>query len=86
MLELLSDHRRPTCPHCGMAKLETTDIIDSWESTSENNEPIMVEQTIGSCPNCNHVFDYLQRFSHAPIGFDTIEDITEDEEDEEDDT
>ena len=84
MLGLLSDHRTPTCPHCGMAKLETTDIIDSWESRLPDDTPIMVEQTIGYCPNCNHTFDYLQQFSHTPIGFDCIEDITEDEEDEED--
>lgn len=82
----LFDRNVPTCPNCCMAKLETEDIISSWESTNDKGEPIMVEQTIGRCPNCNHTFDYYQFFTHIPSGYDCIDDITEDEEDEEDDT
>lgn len=84
MLELLSDKRTPTCPHCGMAKLETDDIIDTWERTDKDGVVRMVEQTIGVCPNCNHTFDYLQIFTHDPIAYELVEDITEDKEEEED--
>lgn len=84
MLELLSDKRTPTCPHCGMAKLETEDIIDTWERTEQDGATRMVEQTIGVCPNCNRRFDYLQIFTHDPIEYECLEDVTEDEEEEED--
>ena len=80
----LSDKRTPTCPHCGMAKLETEDIIDTWERTDKDGVTRIVEQTIGVCPNCNHAFDYLQIFTHYPIEYESLEDITEDEEDEDD--
>lgn len=80
----LCDKHTPTCPHCGMAKLETEDIIDTWERTDKDGSTRLVEQTIGVCPNCNHAFDYLQIFTHDPIGCEYVEDITEDEEDEED--
>ena len=86
MLELLSNHRTPTCPHCSMAKLETEDIIHSSDETTDTGKEITIEQHIGFCPNCEHRFDYIQRYTHDPIGYDSIEDITEDEEDEEDDT
>ena len=81
----LCDKRTPTCPHCGMAKLETEDIIDSWERTEKDGATRLVEQTIGVCPNCNHTFNYLQVFTHDPIEYECVEDVTEDEEDEEDD-
>lgn len=83
MLELLSDKRTPTCPHCGMAKLETSDIVDTWDRTDENGLERTIEHTIGVCPNCNHTFDYLQIFTHEPVGYECVDDITEDEEDEE---
>ena len=78
MLNLLSDKRTPTCPHCGMAKLEVNDVIASWD---EGNR--MVEHTIGVCPNCEHEFDYHQYFSHDPIGYGDIEEITEEDEEDE---
>ena len=67
-----------------MAKLETDDIIDTWERTDKDGVVRMVEQTIGVCPNCNHTFDYLQIFTHDPIAYELVEDITEDKEEEED--
>ena len=84
MLKNLSDHRTPTCPHCGMEKLEIEDIINSWDETTDTGRQITVEQHIGFCPNCNHRFDYIQRYTHDPIEYDSIEDLTEDEEEEED--
>lgn len=77
----LSDKHIPTCPHCGMAKLEVADVIDSWEEHLEDGTPIMVELTVGTCPNCNHDFEYKQQFSHEPIGYECVDDVTEDEED-----
>ena len=82
-LNLLSDKRIPTCPHCGMAKLELEDIIDTFESGSAEN-PTLKELTIGVCPNCNHAFQYTQIYTHNPIGYEGVEDITEDEEEEDD--
>ena len=58
MLELLNDKRTPTCPYCGMAKLEIEDIIHSWDETTDTGRDITVEQHIGFCPNCNHRFFY----------------------------
>lgn len=83
MYKLLSDKRTPTCPHCGMAKLETDEVIDTWERPGKDGATRVVEQTIGVCPNCNHTFDYLQIFTHDPIEYECVEDITEDEEEEE---
>lgn len=83
-LNCLSDKRTPTCPNCGMAKLELEDVIDTFESGSADN-PTLKELTIGVCPNCNHTFEYTQIYTHQPIGYEGVEDITEDEEDEEND-
>lgn len=84
MLELLSDKRTPTCPHCGMAKLEAEDIIDTFEGGTAEH-PTLIELTIGVCPNCNHTFEYKQIYTYEPTGYEILTDCTEDEEDEEDD-
>ena len=77
----LSDRRTPTCYHCGMAKLEIEDIID----TSSNYEECKyTEFVVGVCPNCNHTFSYSQEYTLEPIGYDDVVDITEDEEEEDD--
>ena len=78
---MLSDRRTPTCPHCGMAKLETEDIIDTFTNYEENT---FVEYSIGVCPNCERTFSYNQMYTLEPTGYECVEDITEDEEDEED--
>ena len=80
MLELLSDKRTPTCPHCGMAKLETEDIIDTYTNYEENT---FVEYSIGICPNCEHTFSYNQIYTLEPTGYKDLLDVTEDEEEEE---
>ena len=67
-----------------MAKLEAEDIYDTWERLEEDGTKKFVMQTLGVCPNCNHDFDYLQIFTHDPIGYESIEDVTEYEEEEED--
>lgn len=77
----LMDRRTPTCPHCGMAKLETEDIIDTC-TDYENNQ--FVEYSIGTCPNCNHTFSYNQYYTLEPTGYEDLVDVTEDEEEEED--
>lgn len=79
----LCDKRTPTCPHCGMAKLEADDIIDTYEGGTAE-QPLWVELTIGICPNCDHSFEYKQFYTHDPTGYELLEDLTEDEEDEED--
>lgn len=79
----LSDKRTPTCPHCGMAKLETEDIIDTYTNYEDN---IFVEYSIGACPNCERTFSYNQIYTLEPTGYEDLLDVTEDEEDEEDDT
>lgn len=79
MLIRLSDRRTPTCTNCGMAKLETEDIIDTCTNYEDNQ---FTEYTIGVCPNCGHTFSYTLE----PTGYDDLIDITEDEEEEEDDT
>lgn len=78
----LFDRRTPTCPHCRMAKLEADDIIDIYEGGTAE-QPRFVELTIGICPNCNHSFEYKQFYTHDPVGYEFLEDVTEDEEDEE---
>lgn len=80
----LSDRRTPTCPHCGMAKLETEDIIDTYEGGTAEC-PTLIELTIGVCPNCEHVFEYKQIYTHQPFGYEILSDCTEDEEEEEED-
>lgn len=84
MLELLSDKRTPTCPHCGMAKLERDDIIDHWIEGSENNTDIYVELVIGVCPNCGRGFEYKQKYTFDPIEYDDLTYCDEDEEEEDD--
>ena len=84
MLELLSDKRTPTCPHCGMAKLEKDDIIDHWVEGGENNTDVYVELVVGSCPNCGRFFEYKQKYTHDPIGYDNLNYCDEDEEEEDD--
>ena len=79
---MLSDRRRPTCPNCGMAKLETEDIIDTGEGGTAEH-PTLVELTIGNCPNCNHTFEYEQIYTHDPTGYEMLTDCAEDEEEEE---
>ena len=81
----LFDKRTPTCPHCGMAKLKTADVIDTWTEGDET-DPKLVELTIGVCPNCEHTFEYKQIYTHQPFGYEILEDVTENEEEEEDDT
>lgn len=76
----LCDKRTPTCPHCGMAKLETEDVIDTC-TDYENNR--FTEYTIGVCPNCERTFSYTQIYTLEPTGYDDLIDATEDEEDEE---
>lgn len=83
MVDLLSDHRTPTCPHCGMAKLEIEDIIDTYTNNADNT---FTEYSIGVCPNCEHIFSYNQIYTLEPTHYEDLEDVTEDEEDEEDDT
>jgi hypothetical protein len=75
----LNDKRTPTCPHCGMAKLETEDVVDCWERINNDGTTSLVEQTMGSCPNCDHTFDYLQIFTHDPIEYECLEDVTAEE-------
>lgn len=77
----LCDKRTPTCPHCGMAKLETEDIIDTCTNYEENT---FVEFSIGVCPNCTHTFSYNQIYTLEPTGYEDLLDVTEDEEDEDD--
>lgn len=79
----LSDKRTPTCPNCGMAKLETEDIIDTYEGGTAE-QPTLIELSIGICPNCDHTFEYKQIYTHEPTGYEILTDCTEDEEDEED--
>lgn len=81
MITRLSDKRTPTCPHCGMAKLETEDIIDTCTNYEDNQ---FTEYSIGVCPNCGHTFSYTQIYTLEPTGYDDLIDVTEDEEDEED--
>ena len=83
MLKLLSDKRTPTCPYCGMAKLEAEDTIWTEEGGTEEH-PQLIELVIGVCPNCNHTFDYKQWYTHEPICYEILNDCTEDEEEEED--
>lgn len=77
MITRLSDRRTPTCPHCGMAKLKTEDIIDTYAE-----ENIFVEYSIGVCPNCEHTFSYNQLYTLEPTGYEDLLDVTEDEDDE----
>lgn len=84
MLKLLSDKRTPTCPHCGMAKLEIDDVIDHWVEGGENNTDVYVELVIGVCLNCGRSFEYKQKYTHDPIGYDDIDYCDADEEEEED--
>ena len=81
-IELLSDRRTPTCPNCGMAKLEAEDTI--WTEEGGTDEcPTLIELVIGVCPNCDYTFDYKQFYTHEPIGYEIVSDYTEDKEDEE---
>lgn len=81
---MLSDRRTPTCPHCGMAKLEKDDIIDTW---ADYENCSCTELTIGVCPNCDRHFQYKQIYTLEPTGYDDIDYCDEDEieEEEEDD-
>ena len=72
----LYDRRTPTCSNCGMAKLETEDIIDTFADIVEN---IYTEFTVGVCPNCGRQFSYTQIYSLEPTGYEDLIDITEDE-------
>lgn len=75
----LYDRRTPTCPHCGMAKLETEDIIDTC-TDYENNQ--FIEYSIGTCPNCSHTCSYTQYYTLEPTGYEDLIDVTEDEEED----
>lgn len=76
---MLHDKRTPTCSNCGMAKLETEDIVDTSTNYEDN---IFIEYSVGVCPNCGRTFSYTQRYSLVPLDYDDLVDITEDEEDE----
>jgi hypothetical protein len=78
----LNDKRTPTCPHCGMAKLETEDIIDTYTNYEGH---IFVEYTIGVCPNCERHFQYNQIYTLEPTGYEDIDYCDEDEIEEEED-
>jgi hypothetical protein len=79
----LCDKRTPTCPYCGMEKLELDDIIWTDEGNEEKCE--LREHRFGHCPNCEHEFDWIQVFTYSPLRYEGLEDVTdEDEEDEED--
>lgn len=71
--------RTPTCPHCGMAKLETEDIIDTDVDCVEG---IFIEFSVGVCPNCERHFSYNQFYTLEPTGYVELIDITEDEKEE----
>ena len=73
----------PLCPNCGQNHLEIEDVIDTCTDYAGRQ---YTEVTIGSCPHCNHTFQYTQSFTLEPNGVEDLEDITEDEEDEEDDS
>ena len=71
--------RTPTCPHCGKAKLETEDVIDTFTDCIEE---IYTEFTVGVCPNCERRFSYTQFYTLEPTSYDDLIDITEDEKEE----
>lgn len=70
----------PLCPNCGQSYLEIEDVIDTYT----NYEGCQyTELTIGTCPHCNHTYQYEQTFTLKPNKVKELEDIAEDEEDEE---
>ena len=82
LLNMLSDHRTPTCPNCGMEKLELDDII--WTDEGDDSAQELREHHFGHCPNCEHEFDWIQVFTYAPLRYENLEDVTdENEEDDE---
>ena len=70
----------PVCPHCGQAKLQTEDVIDTYTDLQEG---VYVEFTIASCPKCSHTFQFNNVFNLRPAEHTDITDITEEEEDAE---
>lgn len=69
----------PLCPNCGQSRLEIEDVIDTCTDYAGCQ---YTELTIGSCPHCNHIYQYDQTFTLKPNEVEELEDITEDEEDE----
>lgn len=78
----LCDRRTPTCPHCGMAKLETEDIIDTW---ADYENCSYSELIIGVCPNCDRHFQYRQIYTFEPIDYYDLDYCDEDEIEEDED-
>ena len=75
----ITNTRIPTCPHCQKASLVTEDVSDWWTECLDDGREIVVELTIGICPDCGHRFEYKQHFSHDPVGFECVEAVSEDE-------
>lgn len=76
----LNDKRTPTCPNCGMAKLEVGDVIDVWTSVDEGR---YTEFCYGFCPNCNAAYEFNQHFTIEPKDYEILEWVNEDEMEEE---
>ena len=72
----LFDRKRPTCPNCGRAKLEVVDIPDTW---TDYENCVYTEFTYGVCPQCDHGFQYEQKYSLEPTGYENLEECNEDE-------
>lgn len=72
----LFDRRRPTCPNCGRAKLETVDVLDTW---TDYENCVYTEFTHGVCPQCEKSFQYTQLYSLEPTGYEDLEECDEDE-------
>lgn len=81
MITRLSDKRIPTCPHCGMAKLEIEDILHSW---ADYDQYSYTEVIVGVCPNCDRHFQYHQNYTFEPTGYDNLDYCDEDEIEEDD--